>query len=436
MTAGRPSAPWAILDVDLSAPPVALEAPEGVSAVLVLFRLGGVPLGKVRLLAGELPMGPGEVMRLGSRCIAHAVTERLRLAEALEPGGAVLRLLAGTPGTDADPLGRVAALLDAVRQRDTGRTASIVICSRHRAADLAACLDSIADEIAAGREVIVVDNGPDAATEAAVAARPGVRYVVERRPGLSQARNAGLRAARGDVVVFVDDDVRPEPGWITPLLAAFDAPDIAVVCGLALPAELRADAQVAFEFDMGFGGMGFVPRRFDAEFLTGWRWGPPVWEIGAGANMAIDRRHALAVGGFDERIAPGEDSEFWRRILHAGLVARYEPLSVVRHIHRRDFAALERQSYGYAWGHLAALFAQYAYARDRSELARALLFVPWWSVKELARALPPWRPAHRRRIAWAWLRGVVRGLGFMPFAWSRPWAETPAAATATAVVAA
>ncbi|MFD2816573.1 glycosyltransferase family 2 protein [Paracoccus aerius] len=75
--------------------------------------------------------------------------------------------------------------------------------------------------MAKGRDIVVVDNGPDPETEAVTRRNPGVRYVQEPRPGLSRARNAGIAVARGDVAVFVDDDVRPEPGWIEPLLAGF-----------------------------------------------------------------------------------------------------------------------------------------------------------------------------------------------------------------------
>jgi glycosyltransferase involved in cell wall biosynthesis len=266
--------------------------------------------------------------------------------------------------------------------------------------------------------VVVVDNGPDAETEAVVRARPGVRYVAEPRPGLSAARNTGLRIATAEIVAFVDDDVRPEPGWLEPLSAAFGAPDVAVVCGLVLPFELDTEAQL---------GMGALPLRFDADFVQGWRRGPPVWDIGAGANMAVDRAHALSLGGFDERLGPGaaggcgDDSEYWRRVLHAGLSARYEPLSVVRHRHRRDWAALRAQARGYGFGHVAALFAQYAYTRDRREFLRAALHMPIWVLKRAAKAPLKQARGLPDRLALSWLRGVFGGLLKIRLASAAPW---------------
>jgi hypothetical protein len=120
--------------------------------------------------------------------------------------------------------------------------------------------------------------------------------------------------------------------------------------------------------------MGFVPLRFDADFVAGARRGVPAWEIGAGANMAVRRSTILQLGGFDERIGPGaaggcgDDSEFSHRVLFAGAEARYEPLSIVRHVHREDWASLKRQAHGYGLGHMVALFAQYAHDGDRGDL--------------------------------------------------------------------
>ena len=176
--------------------------------------------------------------------------------------------------TEAEPLGSKDALLerlDAVlaerRSRPITLSASIVICTRLRPADLAACLAAIEAERVAGREIVVVDNGPDAETEAVVRAAEGVRYIVEPIRGLNNARNTGLRAATGDVVVYVDDDVRPEPGWVDALLRRFDRPEVGVVCGLVLPEALETEGQIGFQYDLGFGGMGTEPIAFTRSYF-------------------------------------------------------------------------------------------------------------------------------------------------------------------------
>jgi hypothetical protein len=108
--------------------------------------------------------------------------------------------------------------------------------------------------------------------------------------------------------------------------------------------------------------------------------------------MAVRRSTVLELGGFDERIGPGaaggcgDDSEFWHRVLFAGAEARYEPLSIVRHVHREDWASLKRQAYGYGLGHIVALFAQYAHDGDRGDLIRAFWTLPCFYLGRLLKA--------------------------------------------------
>ena len=427
----RPPAPWAILDVDLGAPLGDLARPAGASAVVLRFRLEGAVLGLSHQIAGAFPMTAGELARLAALATGDVVA--LLLATEAEPVG-LARLIEASQRRGpphADPLSRLRELLARRRARPVTTTGSVVVCTRHRPDDLRGCLDALRAEIAAEREVIVVDNGPDAATEAA-ARDAGARYLAEPRPGLSRARNRGVLAARGEVVIFVDDDVRPEPGWACTLLRAFDAPDVDVACGLALPDALETEAQIAFEHDLGFGGMGLVPRLFDAEFRSASRGAVPVWDIGAGANMAVRRSRVIELGGFDERIGPGaaggcgDDSEYWHRVLFAGGRLVYDPLSVVRHRHRRDAEALRRQAHGYGFGHVVALFAQYARDRDAGDLGRAFGTMPRWLAGRALRA--PLRRAAGRpdELLGPWVRGYLAALPHARLAFRPPPRALPA----------
>lgn len=99
-------------------------------------------------------------------------------------------------------------------------TFSVVIATYNRARDLEATLDSLARLHPAGDwEVIVVDNNSTddtrAVVERAAASFPvDLRYLFEREQGRSPALNAGIRAARGEIVATTDDDVRVEPDWL------------------------------------------------------------------------------------------------------------------------------------------------------------------------------------------------------------------------------
>jgi hypothetical protein len=147
----------------------------------------------------------------------------------------------------------------------------------------------VRDQSFPAHEVIIVVDHNDALQRRARATFPSVRVVGnEQRRGLSGARNAGLRYATGDVVVFLDDDARAEPSWLRSLLAPYRRRDV-----------------------IGTGG-GVVPR-WEAQPP---RWLPPefYWVIGCsylglpeepreirnplGANMSFRREVLEQIDGF------------------------------------------------------------------------------------------------------------------------------------------
>jgi glycosyltransferase involved in cell wall biosynthesis len=118
---------------------------------------------------------------------------------------------------------------------------SIVIATYNRAADLRDTLDSLAGLRPDGDwEVIVVDNNsPDdtrVVVEHAQARFPvPLTYLFEREQGRSPALNAGIRIARGEIIVTTDDDVRVDADWLTRAGAALDTFDCDYVGGRVLP---------------------------------------------------------------------------------------------------------------------------------------------------------------------------------------------------------
>jgi glycosyltransferase involved in cell wall biosynthesis len=397
----RPPAPWRILEVDLAKHEGGFNPGIDRPALMILRRHGAV-LGRVQVLPSDLPMSAGEFAELAGRACGDAVMRLLGLGMAEERPKR-----APTPGeafaSGADAFDRLDAALAARRSRPVPCTGSIIVCTRRRPRDLAACLNAIGPEFAAGCEVIVVDNGPDDET-CAVAKRAGARYLAEPRPGISTARNRGITAATGEVAIFVDDDARPEPGWADMLLRRFDDPAVAAVTGLVLPAALETEAQIGFEYDLGFGGMDVLPLTFESGFLDGWSVSPPLREIGAGANHAVRCSHARRLGGFDERLGPGgvlggfDDTDFWHRALLAGYRVSYEPLAVVRHRHPETLPELRKQAYFHSHGHTVGLFMSYARSGQNGHLRR------------VAATLPRWHAGRPSQIMWSSLRGYLASL--------------------------
>ena len=119
--------------------------------------------------------------------------------------------------------------------------ATVILCTRNRAASLARTLESAAAMPPAAEpwELLVVDNGSTDDTPAVIASFAGrlpVRRVFQPLAGLSNARNAGVAEARGDYLLWTDDDVLIDAGWLAAYLAAFDRwPDAALFGGWTAP---------------------------------------------------------------------------------------------------------------------------------------------------------------------------------------------------------
>lgn len=105
---------------------------------------------------------------------------------------------------------------------------SVVIPTFRRPELLKIAVDSSLDQTSLASdacEIVVVDNSPEGSARNQIEAygpngRFDVRYVHEPRPGISRARNAGIKAARGRFIAFLDDDEDAAPGWLDALLGA------------------------------------------------------------------------------------------------------------------------------------------------------------------------------------------------------------------------
>lgn len=99
---------------------------------------------------------------------------------------------------------------------EEGQTISVVVTTYNRASLLARCLDALLDqEGAPPYEIVVVDDGStDDTARLAQLRDPRVRYVPVPHGGRAAARNAGLEAARGEVLIYVDSDVFVVPGFV------------------------------------------------------------------------------------------------------------------------------------------------------------------------------------------------------------------------------
>lgn len=416
---------FAVRHIDLSA--LGEEPVSDGRAVLSIFWWKDLPLGMRASLADELPLGPAQLAHLTAQ---FASEQRAARDPAL---GAPLRAtFEGAPK-------RVLTLAAAVRvgdfllwldQLSIGSVGSadelgVIVCTRDRGELLADCLAAVAAQRSPAGETIVVDNSVGGNARPVCDRFSAVRYVHEPRPGLSAARNAGLRASTRPLIAFTDDDAEPHSGWTAEIMRAFAESDVDALTGLVLPSRLDTAAQRFFQFDMGgFLGSKFVPTLFERRFFE--ETSPAcaqVWRIGAGANMAFRRTAFERAGVFDERLGAGasgcsEDSEFWYRLLAMGGACLYEPRAVVFHNHREDWPGLKRQMRAYMRGHVSALVVQYGNFRHRGNLDRIFRQLPRYFVKTAARAARA-RP-ERRSILIEEILGWATGLGYLVrFSWQK-----------------
>lgn len=198
-------------------------------------------------------------------------------------------------------------------------------------------------------EVIVVDDGsPEPLAGALKGVETPFPCAVVRRTngGPAAARNTGLRRARGDMVIFLNDDAVPAPDLIAVhRRARATAPAHAAILGAFPYSESARESRfvrLAEARDLVF---PFRELRSDR---------PLDWVFFWTCNISVPREDVIAVGGFDERFrhAMAEDIELgWRMQRDLGTVVVHVPEAVCRHEHRITVAEFARRQHTMGWNH-------------------------------------------------------------------------------------
>lgn len=278
---------------------------------------------------------------------------------------------------------------------------SAVVCTRGGGRPLERALESLVRQQPPPAEVLVVDNGPEGEAVRRVAATHRVRYVREPIPGLNFARNRALRESGSDIVAFLDDDAVADSNWSGALLAVLAGnPQVAACTGRVEALELETPAQRIFEANGGYSrGRELVrlPDDSDARKLHGRRAPLIAWavSVGSGCSLALRRRLALDLGGFDcaldlgEALPGGGDHDILWRLLGAGHQIVYEPRAVAWHEHRRRMDEAMRQLAGHQRALVAFLAKSLVRSPGRARVGVAV-FLIWRLLKpgvRLARRL-------------------------------------------------
>ncbi len=220
--------------------------------------------------------------------------------------------------------------------RPSARAASVVIPTWNARDLVEKYLPSVVEALSGNpdNEIILVDNASTDGTADFVREKfPQVRVLsMPRNLGFGGGSNAGFRAARNDIVVLLNNDMRVEPGFLEPLLEGFtDEKVFSVSCQIFFADPGRRREETGLSQGWWQDGALRVRHRED----EGVRSLYPCF-YGGGGSTAYDRRKFLELGGFDPLLRPFylEDTDLGYLAWKRGWKVLYEPRSVVYHEHR------------------------------------------------------------------------------------------------------
>lgn len=308
----------------------------------------------------------------------------------------------------------------------------IAVLTFRRPADIAAALPQLRDQAMSGIDehtevdIVVVDNDPEGSARPLVtsfaAEHPGVavHYENETTPGISAARNRALvRAGDRDVLVFIDDDERPTPPWLTSLLATYREHRSAAVVGPVISEfEVEPDRWVQ-------AGRLFSRRRLP----TGTR-----VDVAATNNLLLDLHQIRALGlSFDPRfgLSGGSDTMFTCELHRNGGVMVWNDEALVIDVVPQQrstmrWVLLRAVRSGSTWSTVAIALAKSRSSRARLRLilsGQGLARIAGGSLRGITGTLTR-SPYHQARG----LRIAARGAGMLVGAWGFAYQEYKRAA--------
>ncbi|MBM3289167.1 MAG: glycosyltransferase family 2 protein [Candidatus Hydrogenedentes bacterium] len=210
---------------------------------------------------------------------------------------------------------------------------SVIVPTHNRAAFLPAHIERVLDQSFADYEAIYVNDSSTDDTarvlDACADKSAGrMRVVMAQCSAPGPARNAGAAVARGELLLFADDDVAVPPDWVARMVAAHDAHPDAALCGGIAPASMVNDIERYLHCRVQ-GALGRAEGKVRAAPMM---------------NFLVPRAAFQQVGGFlDTPLRAAEDWEFCRRLRAAGRPIWYEPGIEVTHTYQHDLGpALHR----------------------------------------------------------------------------------------------
>lgn len=216
------------------------------------------------------------------------------------------------------------------------RTLSVVIPTYLREKVLVETLEQLLEQAKTAEgflELILIDQTPqhDSDTESHLTKwqeEGAIKWHRCDQPHITRSMNFGLREAKGDIVLFTDDDIIPKPDLLNNHLIQYQSnPDVWAVVGQILqPGENAETLPYEPSGKHLFRYLDFPFRRTDGMFI----------ENAMAGNLSVVRQKALCIGGFDENFTPPVasrfETEFAKRLVTSGGKIWFEPKAGIHHL--------------------------------------------------------------------------------------------------------
>lgn len=236
---------------------------------------------------------------------------------------------------------------------------SFIICtySTEFFSDTLECISSLTNQDYDNKEIIIVMDKNDELYDMLIRSVPeSVNIIINDIPGLSEARNLGIKSANGDIVVFIDDDAIADKNYISNLIKNYDDEKVVGVTGKIFPKGIPNYPEELYWIG-GFTNKGFPEERCEVR-------------NGYGCNMSFKRDIFDKVGSFNpnfgrtgKKLVTCEETEFSIRLLNSipGSKIVYDPSIIVYHkVHeyRQSFRYMIKRAYheGISKAHIDKLY--------------------------------------------------------------------------------
>ncbi|UCC95409.1 MAG: glycosyltransferase family 2 protein [Candidatus Omnitrophota bacterium] len=182
-------------------------------------------------------------------------------------------------------------------------------------------------------EIIVVDQTPEYPPQIGELFKQldnkKIHFIAQEEPSITKARNRGLKESKGDIIIYIDDDVRIKEDFISAHLTNYSDESIDGVCGQVLcPSQPEPTPPLpntlTFSYPFGFIHFPFRSSRRSESILL------------VGTNFSIRKKTLFSVGGFDENLALDEDMELSWRLHCSGAHLVFDPVASVFHLEMQE----------------------------------------------------------------------------------------------------